>query len=397
MLTCFHGIYIVVPPRENFTMSRTLPLISAAEVSKHNTGKDCWVTLYHRKVYNVTTFLEEHPGGGEVILEWAGRDITDVMGDVMVHVHSESAYEILDDEYLVGYLATPEEEKELMLNPNHQVEMKIDESQNAEYDITELDHLPTYDKLSLQTDYGSDYKKHKFLDLNKPLLPQMIFGNFTKEFYIDQVHRPRHYGKGSAPLFGNFLEPLSLTAWWVVPLVWLPPNMYYFYQGYTHLPAPVALGMWLIGLLVWTLLEYILHRFLFHLDYYLPRHQIAYTIHFLLHGVHHYLPMDRMRLVMPPALFCVLAYPIMSAVFAVFPYYMACSAFAGGHLGYIIYDVTHYVLHHAKLPAYFQELKKYHLEHHYKNYELGFGVTSKFWDRVFGTLLTDSDTVQKQS
>lgn len=39
------------------------------------------------------------------------------------------------------------------------------------------------------------------------------------------------------------------------------------------------------------------------------------------------------------------------------------------------------------LPAYYRELKKYHLEHHFADYENGFGVTSKFWDRVFNTEL----------
>jgi 4-hydroxysphinganine ceramide fatty acyl 2-hydroxylase len=34
-------------------------------------------------------------------------------------------------------------------------------------------------------------------------------------------------------------------------------------------------------------------------------------------------------------------------------------------------------MHHTKLPAYLREQKKYHLAHHYKNFELGFGVTSK--------------------
>jgi sterol desaturase/sphingolipid hydroxylase (fatty acid hydroxylase superfamily) len=39
------------------------------------------------------------------------------------------------------------------------------------------------------------------------------------------------------------------------------------------------------------------------------------------------------------------------------------------------------------LPSYYQELKKYHLQHHFKDYQKGFGVTSKFWDKVFGTEL----------
>lgn len=60
-------------------------------------------------------------------------------------------------------------------------------------------------------------------------------------------------------------------------------------------------------------------------------------------------------------------------------------------------------MHHTKLPAYLREQKKYHLAHHYKNFELGFGVTSmahlhlitfhltptpgKMWDYVFNTVL----------
>ncbi|SGZ51488.1 CIC11C00000001442 [Sungouiella intermedia] len=378
-------------------MSRNLPLLSATEVAKHISPNDCWVTLYNRKVYNVTGFLDEHPAGDDIILEYAGKDITKIMADMESHEHSESAYEMLDDEMLVGYLATAEEEDELLNNKNKTpVEVKFTAETEEKFDTYEFhDKLPPAEALSIQTDYSEDARKHRFLDLSRPLLPQMIFSNFSKDFYLDQVHRPRHYGKGSAQLFGNFLEPISLTPWWVVPAVWLPVNFAFFYIGFTGQSKITALSMWVLGLCVWTLLEYVLHRFLFHLDHYLPDHPIFLTIHFLLHGVHHYLPMDKYRLVMPPTLFVALCYPIYRLVFAAFPYYMACSAFAGGFLGYIMYDVTHYVLHHTKLPKYFQDLKTYHLEHHYKNYELGFGVTSKFWDVVFGTEITS--TFQKRA
>lgn len=373
-------------------MSRSLPLVSAAEVAKHNKYEDCWVTLYQRKVYNVTGFLDEHPAGDDIIMEYAGKDITEIMADADSHEHSESAYEMLDDEMLVGYLATPEEERELLNNRNHTpVEVKLTKDAEDDIDLYEFhDHLPALDKLSIQTDFAEDNKKHKFLDLNKPLLPQMIRSNFDKDFYLDQVHRPRHYGKGSAQLFGNFLEPLSLTPWWVVPVVWLPVNFYIFYIGFTGQNKVTALSFWALGLFVWTLVEYCLHRFLFHLDGYLPNHPIFFTLHFLLHGVHHYLPMDKYRLVMPPTLFLILAFPFYKLVFGILPFYMACSGFAGGTLGYIMYDVTHYVLHHTKLPKYFQDLKTYHLEHHYKNYELGFGVTSRFWDVIFNTEITST-------
>ena len=373
-------------------MSKTLPLLSQADLAKHNTAQDCWVTLYNRKVYNVTKFLDEHPGGDDLILEYAGKDITEIMGDAETHEHSESAYEMLEDGMLVGYLATPEEERDLLNNRNKTpVEVKLTKEAEEQVDLYEFhEQLPALEKLSIQTDFSDDNKKHKFLDLNKPLLPQMLTSTFDKDFYLDQVHRPRHYGKGSAPLFGNFLEPVSLTPWWVVPVVWLPVNLYIFSIGFSGQSKITALSFWALGLFVWTLIEYCMHRFLFHLDGYLPNHRIFFTIHFLLHGVHHYLPMDKYRLVMPPTLFVVLAYPFYRLVFAVLPYYIACSAFAGGTLGYIMYDVTHYVLHHTRLPKYFHDLKTYHLEHHYKNYELGFGVTSRFWDVIFNTEITST-------
>lgn len=381
-------------------MARSLPLISISSLGKHNTSDDCWVSLYNRKVYNVTKFIDEHPGGADIVLEHAGKDVTEIMADLASHEHSESAYDILDEDMLVAYLATPEEEINLLDNRNKvPVEVKLSlgaVKTDPGFDLTEFhDELPPEAQMSVQTDFSLDIKKHKFLDLSKPLLPQMITSNFSKEFYLEEVHRPRHYGKGSAQLFGNFLEPLSLTPWWVVPLVWLPCNFAFFYVGFKNQDAVTALSLWVMGLFVWTFVEYCLHRFVFHLDHYLPDHPTFLTLHFLLHGVHHYLPMDRYRLVLPPALFIILAYPFYKLVFALLPFYMACSGFAGGTLGYIMYDVTHYVLHHTKLPQFLQKLKKAHLEHHYKNYELGFGVTSTFWDVIFGTLI--DSTYQKRA
>jgi 4-hydroxysphinganine ceramide fatty acyl 2-hydroxylase len=363
-------------------MSTSLPLLPLKEVQKHNTSKDAWVTLYNRKVYDISGFVSEHPGGGDIIEPYYGKDITEIMKDVVSHEHSESAYDMLDETMLVGFVATDEEERELINNKkNHKIEVKLED-----FDMYEFhSELPPEEKLSIQTNFADDVKKHKFLDLNKPLLSQVLFGNFTKEFYLDQVHRPRHYGKGSAPIFGNFLEPLTKTPWWMVPLVWIPPNLYIFYVGWMNQHWLISVSFWALGLFVWTFVEYCLHRFLFHLDQHLPDHPIFLTLHFLLHGIHHYLPMDGYRLVLPPTLFIILAYPFYSLIFSIFPFYQACSGFAGGTLGYIMYDVTHYVLHHTQLPKYFQELKTYHLQHHYKNYELGFGVTSRFWDVIFQT------------
>lgn len=206
---------------------------------------------------------------------------------------------------------------------------------------------------------------------------------------MTQVHIPRHV-KGSAPIFGNFLEPLTLTPWWVIPTLWIPVSCWMLASGhYTGGLQWWEVGVWgLVGLFAWSFVEYSIHRFLFHIDAILPEHPIAFTLHFLLHGVHHFLPMDQLRLVLPPALLVILATPIWMAMHAVLPLGLARCIMGGIFIGYISYDCMHYYLHHGKaLGDYMKEMKTYHLDHHYKVYDEGFGITSKFWDWAFGTEL----------
>ncbi|KAI9321913.1 cytochrome b5 [Dichotomocladium elegans] len=57
------------------------------EVSKHSTKKDLWVVI-HNNVYDVTEFVQDHPGGEEVLLDEAGRNATESFEDIG---HSEEA------------------------------------------------------------------------------------------------------------------------------------------------------------------------------------------------------------------------------------------------------------------------------------------------------------------
>lgn len=352
-----------------------------ADVAKRNTSKACWVT-FQGFVYDITEFLEDHPGGDDVILEYAGKDVGEIMKDPLSHSHSKSAFSMLED-FKIGQLA--------------------DNASNTDVTSPFLPaeaHIPD-DYKPQETDLEKDYVQNKFLDLNKPLIPQMLTSNFTKEFYLEQVHIPRHKKESATLMPYAFLEVFTKTPWYVIPLLWLPIAAGFFfvstqqftawYTGNTWMLAlksfASSFGCYTFGVLFWTFLEYLFHRFIFHIDSFLPRHQAAYLMHFLLHGIHHYLPMDRYRLVMPPVLFALLSFPMLLLAHAVFPHAMANGVIAGSYTMYVVYDTMHYALHHTKLPDYIREQKRYHLEHHYKNYELGFGVTSKFWDIIFHTTL----------
>ncbi|XP_044485057.1 cytochrome b5-like [Mangifera indica] len=71
-------------------------LFTLSQVSEHNTLKDCWLII-HGKVYDVTKFLEDHPGGDEVLLSATGKDATDDFEDVG---HSSSAKETMAQFYV---------------------------------------------------------------------------------------------------------------------------------------------------------------------------------------------------------------------------------------------------------------------------------------------------------
>jgi len=78
-----------------------------SEVAEHNTGDDMWMAI-HNKVYDVTAFIEEHPGGMEVLVENAGLDATYTFEDVG---HSLDARELLSQYYIGDLHADDRTEK----------------------------------------------------------------------------------------------------------------------------------------------------------------------------------------------------------------------------------------------------------------------------------------------
>lgn len=87
-------------------MSQRVRLYTAEDLAAHNSASSCWVARRGR-VYDVTSFLPDHPGGDDLIVKWAGKEVEAAMKDKDEHDHSESAYEMLE-EYVIGKIAKGE-------------------------------------------------------------------------------------------------------------------------------------------------------------------------------------------------------------------------------------------------------------------------------------------------
>jgi dihydroceramide fatty acyl 2-hydroxylase len=138
-----------------------------------------------------------------------------------------------------------------------------------------------------------------------------------------------------------------------------------------------------VGFLVWTFLEYALHRFIFHMK---PTNFIKRAIEYYAHGVHHKYPSEKYRLVAPLGLSLPIGFLFFGAVFLSVPESFAYIFMTGIIFGYLNYEWTHFSTHHRPARTRFGKyLKKYHMLHHHKYPGQMFGVSSPFWDKVFGT------------
>jgi sterol desaturase/sphingolipid hydroxylase (fatty acid hydroxylase superfamily) len=143
------------------------------------------------------------------------------------------------------------------------------------------------------------------------------------------------------------------------------------------------LGLAAAGLLAWTLLEYVMHRFVFHYE---PRTAWGRKVHFVIHGVHHDYPNDATRLVMPPVLSIPLGLGALGALYLSLGAPITPAIFIGITTGYIGYDTVHFMTHHRPMRGPLgRALKRYHMRHHFSETHSGYGVSSPLWDHVFRT------------
>jgi dihydroceramide fatty acyl 2-hydroxylase len=190
--------------------------------------------------------------------------------------------------------------------------------------------------------------------------------------------------KASPPMFeSRLLDACSRVHPSVPVILFAPAIAILLVIGLERVGTADAVGWALGGYLFWTLTEYWMHRIVFHFE---PEEGIGARLHWIIHGVHHDHPNDRMRLVMPPSASLPLA-ALFLLGFRLVLGAPAWLAFGGGFLlGYLAYDFTHYHVHHRRPRTRLgRRLREQHMRHHFQDHESAFGVSSPMWDHVFGT------------
>ena len=186
----------------------------------------------------------------------------------------------------------------------------------------------------------------------------------------------------SIQLFKSSLFDSLSKVHFTVPLyIFVPAILIFSYNAFSNGINVAIFALYFIGgLIIWTITEYFLHRFVFH---YHPTSAFGKKIHFIFHGVHHDYPRDKKRLVMPPSA----SIPLATLFYFLFSFFLSqpglFAFFAGFLLGYLVYDMMHYAMHHHnfKHPV-LKKIKQHHMLHHYQDASRGYGVSSSLWDII---------------
>ncbi|NXA90644.1 FA2H hydroxylase, partial [Melanocharis versteri] len=364
---------------------------SAAEVRARCAQGACLVSC-HGRLYDLSGFVRLHPGGEQLLRRRAGTDVSAAL-DGPPHRHSANARRWLE-QYYVGEIEPGDEQAFSAENPASVAQLC------AWY----------WDGLWVPQHHNHCLLPQDLVDWQKPLLWQV---GYLGEKYDEWVHQP--VDRPIRLFHSDFLEFLSKTAWYVVFMVWTPVVLYLSWVSYTSLAQgntrlfssftteysiPVHKYyfplIFLLGMILWSLLEYLIHRFVFHMkppasSYYLI------TLHFLLHGQHHKSPFDSSRLVFPPVPASLVIGFFYGVLRLLLPQVLGLSVFVGGLCGYVIYDMMHYYLHYGspRKGTYLYGLKAYHVKHHFEHQKSGFGISTRFWDYPFRTLIPE-ETFKKE-
>ncbi len=190
--------------------------------------------------------------------------------------------------------------------------------------------------------------------------------------------------RASPPMFeSRILDALSRVHPAVPVLIFVPAIVLMGAWSLSRVSVPSMIVLLLAGYAIWTLFEYWLHRIVFHFE---PEDGLGARMHWIIHGVHHDHPNDPMRLVMPPAVSIPLGALVFGVMYLVVGSRYAPGLGAGFFLGYLIYDMMHYYLHHFRPHGRVgRMLRERHMRHHFQDDTRGFGISAPYWDEVFRT------------
>ena len=182
-----------------------------------------------------------------------------------------------------------------------------------------------------------------------------------------------------------FLESLTHVHPATPIVLWGPLALWLIWRSFAvhYLTAATVMGFAALGLLIWSLIEYLLHRYLFHLR---PAGPFRARLQFVVHGLHHADPADPTRLVIP-AVPSLIGGVVFFAAFRLVlgPTYVE-PFFAFFAVGYLLYDYIHYASHRfTPRNRVIRFLKQHHMLHHFATDDARWGVSSPLWDHVFGT------------
>lgn len=183
----------------------------------------------------------------------------------------------------------------------------------------------------------------------------------------------------------DFMEALSRVHPAVPLIIYVPVIAFFMYLSIAvyEFTFITIFTLIVLGIIVWSLAEYTLHRFIFHFE---PKSKFGERLHFIFHGVHHDYPSDSRRLVMPPSVSIPLAVLFYFLFKSILGSDLVAPFFVGFVTGYIFYDMTHYAVHHFNIKnKFWLVLKKHHMRHHFQDAKKGYGVSSPVWDDVMRT------------
>ena len=186
-------------------------------------------------------------------------------------------------------------------------------------------------------------------------------------------------------MFSNpILERLSRTHPIFPALLWVPMSIYLLVAGIRdgQVSVPAQAGLWVLGLFLWTLAEYVLHRWIFH---FMPTGEAWKKRWYPVHQQHHDVE-EWDRLVAPPLMSIPLFFVFLGLFYAWpgTPYMLPL--FSGFIVGYLAYDYIHYYTHFARPKnAIGKALRRRHMMHHHAHHDKWYGISSPLWDYIFRT------------